>query len=235
MMRIEQIGDCTLYRGNAADLLPVLSERLGRRYVESVVTDPPYGMEFRSNRRTVRHDAIPGDADDQCLRWAIGLTARHSKYIFCRWDNLLGLPVKPKSVVTWIKNNWSMGDLEHEHARQTEAIAFYNGPLHFFPKGRPQDIVHAVRSGNEHHPSEKPVQLLSKIIEWTYGEVFDPFMGGGSTGVACVKQGRPFIGFEIDATHFETACRRIEDAVSRPDMFIEAERRESEQLKLPLE
>jgi len=225
------IGDCTLYLGDAVELLPQLSDDLGRRYVDCVVTDPPYGMEFRSNHRLQRHGPISGDDDTQLLRWSIGLTARHSKYIFCRWDNVPDLLIKPKSLVTWVKNNWSMGDLEHEHARQTECVAFYAGPCHNFPGGRPQDVVIAARSGNENHPSEKPVPLMSRIIEWTAGEVFDPFMGSGSTAVACVKSGRRFIGMEIDPVHFETACRRIETAHAQPDLFIEAER---EQVQLSL-
>jgi site-specific DNA-methyltransferase (adenine-specific) len=219
--REEVIGDARLILGDACAVLPVLSEELGRRHVGCVVTDPPYGMEFRSNYRTTKHAAIAGDSDDMLLRWALGLNATHSKYIFCRWDNLLALPVKPKSLVTWVKNNWSMGDLEHEHARQTEVIAFYDGPNHFFPRGRPQDVVIAPRSGNEHHPTEKPIGLMCKVIEWTDGEVFDPFMGSGSTGVAAVKLGRPFIGVEVNPAYFDIACRRIEEASKQSDMFIE--------------
>lgn len=214
-----QIGDCTLYLGDAAATLPTISERLGRRFVDSVVTDPPYGMAFRSNFRTEKHSLITGDDDEILLRWALGLNVAHSKYVFCRWDNLIQIQVKPRSVVTWVKNNWSMGDLEHEHARQSESILFYAGPRHFFPNGRPQDVVLAQRSGNDNHPSEKPIQLMLRVVGWTDGEVFDPFMGSGTTGVACVKLGRKFIGIEIEPKYFDIACQRIQDAVDRPDMF----------------
>ena len=117
-----------------------------------------------------------------------------------------------------------MGDLEHEHARQTEVAAFYPGQGHFFPKGRPQDVIRAPRTGNEFHPTEKPVQLMMAFVEWTSGTVLDPFMGSGTTGVACAKLGRKFIGIEIDEGYFHIACARIRDAHSRPDMFIEAAR-----------
>ena len=50
--------------------------------------------------------------------------------------------------------------------------------------------------------------------------VFDPFMGSGTTGVAAVKLGRKFIGIEIEPKYFDIACRRIEDALKRPDLFI---------------
>ena len=54
-----------------------------------------------------------------------------------------------------------------------------------------------------------------------FGEsVIDPFMGSGTTGVACVKLGRKFIGIELDPTYFDIACKRIEEAYRQPDMFI---------------
>ena len=149
------------------------------------------------------------------------MDAEHSKYVFCRWDNIWSVP-QPKSLVTWVKNNWSMGDLEHEHARQTELCLFYAGPKHFFPNGRPNDVINAPRTGNDNHPTEKPVQLMFAVVSWTAGTVVDPFMGSGTTGVAAVRQGRPFIGCEIDPSHFDTACKRLSDAIARgPDMFVE--------------
>jgi site-specific DNA-methyltransferase (adenine-specific) len=207
-------GRVTLYLGDCREILPTLGN------VDAVVTDPPYGMEFRSNYRAVRHSAIANDADADALRFACSIPVRHSRYVFCRWDNLSDIP-KPRSLVTWVKNNWSMGDLEHEHARQTETIAFYPADGHFFPKGRPQDVIRAPRTNNDNHPTEKPVGLMGAIAEWTSGTVLDPFMGSGTTGVAVARAGRPFIGIEIDPVHFATACRRIEASCKFPDMFAE--------------
>lgn len=209
------IGNCTLYCGDAVEVLSMLPGKT----VDCVVTDPPYGMEFRSNHRTEKHKKIKGDDDITTLRWTCGLNANHSKYAFCRWDNLNDIP-KPRSLITWVKNNWSMGDLKHEHGRQTECIAFYPGPRHQFPKKRPTDVIKAPRTDNTFHPTEKPVQLMIGIIEWTQGVVFDPFMGSGSTGVACVRLGRPFVGIEIDRQYFDIACKRIRDAHSQPELFI---------------
>lgn len=208
--RKEQIGDCTLYLGDATqfDVGPF----------GAVVSDPPYGMAFRSNYRTEKHAAIANDKTTAHLEWAAYLPASHSKYLFCRWDNILDVP-KPKSLVTWVKNNWSMGDLEHEHARQTEVALFYPGPDHFFPVARPTDVIEAPRTGNNYHPTEKPVMLMWAVVRWTDGVVYDPFMGSGTTGVACCQLGRPFIGVEIDEGYFDTACKRIEQATRSPDMF----------------
>lgn len=212
-MRIETIGAATLYLGDCRDIVPSLQ-------FDSICSDPPYGMNFQSNYRMDKHRKIENDSSEELLQWVCGLTPTHSSYLFCRWDNLLYVP-KPKSCITWVKNNWSMGDLEHEHARQTEIILFYPGPDHDFPKGRPTDMIKAPRTGNNHHPTEKPVQLMMAIIEWTRGIVLDPFMGSGTTGVAAARLGKKFIGVEIDQQCFDISCKRIEQAQRQGDMFIE--------------
>lgn len=214
--RKEIIGDCELWLGDCREIVDGLGA------LDAVVSDPPYGMEFRSNYRTVRpkFHAIANDHSADAIVWTCGLRAAHSKYIFCRWDNLPDVP-KPRSLVTWIKNNWSMGDLNGEHARQTEVALFYPGPDHRFPCGRPSDVIHAARTGNEWHPTEKPVQLMWHVARWTEGTILDPFMGSGTTGVAAVKLGRRFIGIEIDDGYFSTACRRIEQAYAQPDLFVQ--------------
>ena len=212
MMRVETIGNAMLYLGDCREILPTLPK------VDAVVTDPPYGMAFQSNHRTVQHDAIANDSDVALLRFACSIEAQHSLYVFCRWDNLSEVP-KPKSCVTWVKNNWSMGDLEHEHARQTEIALFYPGPKHSWPLKRPTDVVKAPRTGNDEHPTEKPVYLIEQMLGWSTGDVLDPFMGSGTTGVACMNLGRKFIGIEIEPKYFDIACRRIEDAQRQERMF----------------
>lgn len=215
MSRVEHLSDdVALFLGDAREIVPSLQN------IGAVVTDPPYGMGFRSNHRAIRHDAIANDNNVELLQWACRIPVLHSRYVFCRWDNLVDVP-QPRSMVTWVKNNWSMGDLEHEHARQTEVALFYPGAAHRFPKGRPQDVITAPRTANEHHPTEKPVQLMRAVLEWTEGLVVDPFMGSGTTGVAAVELGRSFVGIEIDPMHYDTACRRIADALRRPQLFVE--------------
>ena len=180
--RKEVIADgVEVYCGDAREIWPTIGP------VDTVLSDPPYGMEFVSNHRAEKHDEIAGDDDFELLQWACALEAKHSKYLFCRWDNISDLP-KPKSLVTWVKNNWSMGDLNHEHARQTEVALFYPGPEHYFPNGRPTDVIEAPRTGNDNHPTEKPVMLMWAMLRWTVGRVADPFMGAGATGIACVQQ-----------------------------------------------
>ena len=211
-MRKEVIGNAELWLGDCLEILPTLPK------VDAVITDPPYGMEFQSNHRETKHAKIANDDGSELFAWACSLPAEHSRYVFCRWDGLRVAPM-PKSCVTWVKNNWSMGDLQHEHARQTEVALFWPGPAHDFPEGRPTDVLQWPRTGNELHPTEKPVGLMERFVKWTRGVVLDPFMGSGTTGVACMNLGRKFIGIEIEPKYFDIACRRIDDAQRQARLF----------------
>jgi site-specific DNA-methyltransferase (adenine-specific) len=77
------------------------------------------------------------------------------------------------------------------------------------------------------HPTQKPIA----VMEWAIltadiqGTILDPFMGSGTTGVACVRLGRKFVGIEINEHYYSIACRRIEDAYRQPDLFIETARK----------
>ena len=175
----------------------------------TVVTDPPYGMKFQSNYRKVQHEAISGDGDESLLMHAIELEASHSKYIWCRWDNIPKTP-KPKSVITWAKNNWSMGDLEHEHARQTEVCLFYPCTRHEWTGSRPTDLVSHGRTGNDLHPTQKPVSLIAEVVEWTIGTVYDPFLGSGTTLIAAEQLGRKCYGMEISPQYCDVIVKRWE-------------------------
>jgi len=213
IVREVTIGDCRLIQGDCLEVMPGLGP------VDALVTDPPYGMSFQSNHRKDAHRKIKNDKDTRMIEWACAQKASHSSYVWMRWDNIAHVP-RPSSLITWVKNNHSMGDLKHEHARKTEVCAFYRGGGHFFPGLRPSDVVHCQRTANEHHPTEKPTRLMQDLIRWTSGTVSDPFMGSGTTGVACVREGRRFIGIEMDPDYFDIACRRIRDAYAQPDMFV---------------
>ncbi len=72
------------------------------------------------------------------------------------------------------------------------------------------------------HPNEKPVELLLDVVgthSRANSVVLDPFMGSGTTGVACAKLGRKFIGIELEPKYFDIACKRIDDAYRQPRLF----------------
>jgi len=86
------------------------------------------------------------------------------------------------------------------------------------------------RDVTREHPTQKPVDVMKWCIEHIpephNKTILDPFMGSGTTGVACVKLGRKFIGIEIDPGYFDIACKRIKDAYAQPDMFVEQSKTE---------
>lgn len=197
----------TIYHGDCREILPGLPK------VDLVITDPPYGMNFQSNHRWAQHDKIFGDDQMpiEIIQRSIA-QANRAAYIFCRWDNLRQME-KPKSVLCWIKNNWSMGDLLHEHGRQWEAICFYPKEGHEFIKRIP-DVLYADRTGNDLHPTEKPTKIISQLIQANFGEIIlDPFMGSGTTLRAAKDLGRKAIGIEIEEKYCEIAAKRLSQEV----------------------
>ncbi len=108
------------------------------------------------------------------------------------------------------QRDFALADFEMKWNSQNKAARIFN-----------YSRAKALRDGKR-HPTQKPVELM----EWCIGflpnaqTILDPFMGSGTTGVACVKTGRKFIGIELDHDYFEIACDRIQKAVDQPDLFI---------------
>lgn len=198
-----QDASCTIWHGDCREILPTLQR------ADLVLTDPPFGMQFQSGFRIRQHARIHGDEalPLDLIKAAIGHATR-AAYVFCRWDNLQEMPA-PSSVLAWVKNNWSMGDLRHEHGRQWEAICFYPQAAHEFVRRIP-DVIACDRTGNNLHPTEKPEALLRTILAANVGElVLDPFMGSGTTLRAAKDLGRKAIGVEIEERYCEIAARRL--------------------------
>jgi site-specific DNA-methyltransferase (adenine-specific) len=199
----------TIYNGDCIEIMKQFNDKS----FDIVLTDPPYGINFQSNYRKIKHDKIVNDdvfnieAVNEFFRLAI-----NAVYVFCRWDNLITLP-KPKSFIVWVKNNWSMGDLKHEHGRQWEGIAFYPQEKHKFIKRIP-DVINAKRTKNNLHPTEKPVELIEELIKNNEGDlIIDPFMGSGTTLVAARNLGRKAIGIELSEKYCEIAVKRLNENI----------------------
>lgn len=194
--------------------------------VDMVLTDPPYGMAFQSNYRNERYSKIKNDKDlnwlnvlaDELFRVASDNTAH---YVFCSFHNVdkfkqaLEKKFKIKNMLVWEKNNTSMGDLKADFAPKYEMIIFIQKGRRLINGKRDPNILKFSRTGNKLHPTQKPVDLLQYLLEKFSDEgatILDPFMGSGSTGVACVNTNRKFIGIELDQGYFEIAKQRIESA-----------------------
>ena len=210
---------CTIYNADCREVLP----ELGR--CDILMTDPPYGMEYKSNRR-VDHQQLGGIAGDgEFPQWVFDIEYTSAAFVFCRWDNLPEIP-KPKSFIVWDKGTHSMGDLQHEFGRQWEACAFYAGVAHQWRGGRPNDIVKIPRvpPGRLVHPTEKPVQLITKLLNTSCSDidlqteldiipVLDPFMGSGSTLQGAKDLGIKSVGIELEERYCEIAANRLSQGV----------------------
>lgn len=211
------------------DCLEVMRE-MPDNSVDAVITDPPYGINYASNMRKVAFEVMASD-DITNAAWLIFMTrllkTGSALYCFSRWDVLgtwkslfefFGLSVK--NCLVWDKESYGMGDLQGSYAPSHEMILFASRGRHLLRGGRTTDVIRTKRvHGNRVHPTEKPVELMVEIILKSTDEgdtILDPFMGSGTTGVACVQTGRNFIGIEIDPDYFAIAERRIKDAQMQP-------------------
>ena len=149
-------------------------------------------------------------------------------YLFSQWMveaewisalKKVGLPVRNRLV--WVKPKQGAGDLQTTFAPQHESIIYAAKRRHELRGRRDSDVWSEGYSSNgcfdkgKVHPNQKPIKLLKWLIKKStnVGEiVLDPFMGSGTTGVACVQTGRKFIGIEIDPKYFAIAKKRIEQA-----------------------
>ncbi len=204
MTRIETIGDCTLYLGDCLEILPTLGK------VDAVVTDPPYGIGDRMQGGT--WGAATKYADFR--GWDVAPTAETfslllgiSRQAVIWGGNYFGLP-RSRCWLAWDKQNAvpTMADVELAWTNLERPAKRLSCPVG----------VHAWS-----HPTEKPLRLIEWSVGHTAGDVLDPFMGSGTTGVACVNLGRKFIGIEIEPRYFDIACKRISETYKQPRLFAE--------------
>ena len=200
--------------------------------IDMVVTDPPYGMNFQSNwsKSGKRHKKISGDTEIDA-RWLSEayrvLKTGGGVVTFCNWrlscewaDHIKNSGLLLKSQVIWNRMHHGMGDLKGSFAPMHDIIWYASKGRRIFKNGRPKSVIECKRpspSQDFGHPTCKPVLLMETLIEstsdGTSGVILDPFLGSGSTGVACVNKGLEFIGIEVDADYFNIAQNRISRAV----------------------
>jgi hypothetical protein len=217
-IRKEVIGDATLYCGSMEDVLPTLGK------VDTVVMDPPYGISFSTNRGFSSWDRkqIESDQSVAARDIALLLCQPNSALVFGSWK--MPKPLGVHTVLIWDKGDAAgMGDLRVPWKPNHEEIYVIG---YGFRGHRGSAVLrHSIvtwESAGRCHPNEKPVSLLFDLVIKVSGQtIVDPFMGSGTTGVACVNLGRRFIGIEIEPRYFDLACRRIEEAYRQPRLAID--------------
>jgi DNA modification methylase len=202
--RTEQIGDCQLILGDCREILPTLGK------VEAVLTDPPYGIGIAANPVRQKHERLSWD-DNVTSSELINQVRNAAIWQIIWGGNYFDLPPAQHFLI-WDKvqpENFSLAMCEQAWTNMSK-------PAKMFKR-------HVV-SYQKYHPTQKPLELMKWCIEQLPNNcttILDPFMGSGTTGVACVHFGRKFIGIEIEPKYFEIACRRIEEAYRQGDMFRE--------------
>jgi site-specific DNA-methyltransferase (adenine-specific) len=224
--RKEIIGDYTLYLGDSYHI----TAGLGR--FDAIVADPPYGIGYKPQKHNssksfsrVRNfgpkDQLIGDSGNMDFDPTpfMGLSDKHiwwgANYYANKLDNAKGWLV-------WYK------------ARGMEATSFScaemawtNLPLSV--RGLDYRWMGLVRDGALREKALHPTQKPLAVMEWCLGflpnarTILDPFMGSGTTLVACAKMGRQGVGIELDPDYFDISCKRVEDAYRQPDMFVKVD------------
>ena len=227
----------TLYLGDCLDVM----RDMPTGSVDAVVTDPPFDVTLTSLTRDT-----PAFAELARRQWTalfewVAEAARIMRdggalYTFTNGEDIgaykqafADAGLRWYSRLHWIKTNPLPSFLKHNYRGGVE-LALYackgTGPR--FYKERTQQELRCywmlpIVGGKvrTEHPTQKPVALMSEWIENSCppdGTVLDPFMGSGTTGVACVQTGRNFIGIEIDPTYYAIAEKRIREAQMQPTL-----------------
>lgn len=220
--RKEIIGNCTLYLGDCLEVMPTLEK------VDAVITDPPYGLNVL-NLYSQKKDKIYGhskakkrkykdsgswdkaacdvgfilDLNVPTILWGGNYFKVPPSQCWLVWDKLNGKNYFADCELAWTNFKKSVRKIN----------LLWNGML-----------VTKTETDKRQHPTQKPMELMKWCIQQLpkncTGSILDPFMGSGSTLVACAKTGRHGIGIELDEEYFNIACRRVEDAYRQRDMFI---------------
>lgn len=230
MAHKEIIGNATLYLGDCRDILPTLPK------VDLVLTDPPYGIGESSRKNATRGKPFGSRVDGKNARGTYVPPTDYGPY---EWDtlppdvallndvvgcafyavlwggNYFGLPAASKWLV-WDKlNSGDFADCELAWTNLGGAVRIFrhmwNGMLRDSERQSPRT-----------HPTQKPVALMEWCLKFapkTTSTVADPFMGSGTTGVACANLGKTFIGIEREPKYFAIACERIENAHRQERLF----------------
>lgn len=235
MLEINQI-----YNGDCLELMKSIPEKS----VDLIITDPPYELENHgggqskmASRKLVkeRHiDFISHGFDYELVFGEFLRIAKIPNYIiFCsnkqvskimRWFEDKNLST---TLLIWHKTN-PVPFANGKHLSDVEFAVYVRGanatfnndvPLEYKSKVYCSPIVN---NAKRYHPTEKPIELLSRYID-TFSKnddiVLDPFAGSGTTCIAALRENRKYIGIELDPHYYEVAKKRIETELSQPKLF----------------
>ncbi len=198
-MRKEIIGNAVLYQGDCLEVM----EQFQDKELDAVVTDPPYPDYLTEvyKYKDGQLDFLNNLKCQQFVFWStkthfpLGYSARHV------WDKKTGCGSEYEFVFER-NGNKNFKVFRYYLINSTVAASF----------------TRDIWTG---HKSQKPIGLIMCILKLINENslIIDPFMGSGTTGVACHNLGHRFIGIEIDSKYFDIACKRIETAQRQQNLF----------------
>ena len=189
------IGNAELWHGDCREILPTLPT------FDLICTDPPYGIGINKSHRLATSRGHGGESwdDKPVSMWLMLLMAEQAKNLIVWGGNYYAMG-PARCFLTWDKQNDGRDFADCEMAwTNIDAVA------RIFRK-RPMNM-----DGGKEHPTQKPIDLMTWCIEKvpTAQTICDPFMGSGTTGVACAQLGKAFTGIERERKYFDIACERI--------------------------
>jgi site-specific DNA-methyltransferase (adenine-specific) len=214
-----------LFQGDCMDFM----RGMDAESVDAVITDPPYGINLNTDNSrfsggTAGNMAKRGNGvgsakgkriqnDDKPFDPSF-LLSYGKEQIIWGWNNFAN-KLPNGTCLVWIKRNeYAYGSF------------LSDAETAFFSKGHgvycKKDLSNNAIANERAHPTQKPLSLMKWCVNLCSKEgdtIFDPFMGSGTTGVACMQLGRKFIGCELDAGYFAIAEKRIKAAASQEIMF----------------
>jgi DNA modification methylase len=228
IVREETIGNCRLIQADCLEVLPTLDG------VDAVVTDPPYGMNWDGKKTRGKNGTGKKGKTRNYGREIVGDNTPFDPSPLMQFPKLIlwGFNHFPNALergtaLVWLKRyDGGFGSFLSD-----AEIAWVNSGHGVYCK---RDLTLQGESSHRVHPTQKPVSIMEWCLQFVPNAhtILDPFMGSGTTGVACAKLGRRFIGIEIDPGYFDIAVRRIEEAYRQPDMFTQPAASKAEQLDI---
>lgn len=245
--RVERIGDCTLILGDCVEILPTLGTFdavITDPPYEAHMHAAKRGEKVYGSARRIRTDGHANpppvdfdsiDAIRPLVTPRIVMAARGWCLIFCTpegvapWrDALEAAGARYKRACVWVKPDSAPQFNGQGPAMGAESFvtAWCGGGLSRWNGGGRRNVfTHPCNGRDRHgvHPTEKPVSLMAELVALFTDPgqtVLDPFMGSGTTGVACALAGRPFTGIERDERYFDIAVSRIREAQRQGDLFV---------------
>ena len=194
----------TLFLGDCLEILPTIAW-------DVLITDPPYGIAHASGwDGPWQNSEIHGDENTQHRTQVLEMNGVRAAAVFGTWR--VERPKGVRAILIWNKGPASgMGDLSFPWKPSWEEIYILGqGWRGRRDEGVLNGSVVTWASKGRKHPNEKPVSLMAQLVtKAPPGIVCDPFMGSGTTGLACMRLNRDFIGIEKDPLHYATALEQM--------------------------